>query len=182
MTCVLFFHFLHHFWRVTAGVRLHKWTHTKSQSAIATCFMQIEVLAGEMPPPWGLKFMEQVQAFTRFKWRQSWHMFCLFVILSQGRATFFFDRAMTWKIYANGHKTGHLSQQIGTFQYYFVRNVTKNVYTYTHTDICTSDCAHTCLLSTSSFCVSRSLLCWLCWSCGCCWRVSLRAEDLFGVQ
>lgn len=41
-------------------------------------------------PPWGLKFMEQVQAFTRFKWRQSWHTLCLFVILYQGRTTFFF--------------------------------------------------------------------------------------------
>ena len=37
--------------RVTAGVSLHKWTHTMSPSVLATCLMQIEVLAGEMLPP-----------------------------------------------------------------------------------------------------------------------------------
>ena len=73
--------------RVTAGVSLHKWTHTMSPSVLATCLMQIEVLAGEMLPR-GLDLLEPVQTLSRFKWGRGGRLsFAWLLIIFSGLTT-----------------------------------------------------------------------------------------------
>lgn len=66
---------LDHFMHVTAGAPAHRRMHIMSQSALATCYMQIDVLANETPPPEGWNW------WKRFKCSTIWIVSCLFVPL-----------------------------------------------------------------------------------------------------